>query len=201
MYDVKKSDAKAQVQSLHNMSDGQKLRAWGYVCDNHAIDQCFMPGFFSSLRSNFQAGDTIRLSREIKGNCVASCNAVVIQVTDKDVDVRMESEHITYWSDRDDFKEEKIKIKEEPPPAYIKGEGRIKWNIGKEMFDIIVDNQVVAEVRDRDTAERIVRGDMPMPPLKIRGLADDDIENPSFSETDSGPTIENEKKLEAASPR
>jgi len=29
MYDVKKSDAKAQVQSLHNMSDGQKLRAWG----------------------------------------------------------------------------------------------------------------------------------------------------------------------------
>ena len=69
------------------------------------------------------------------------------------------------------------------------------------MFDIIVDNQVVAEVRDRDTAERIVRGDMPMPPLKIRGLADDDIENLSFRETDIGPTIKNEKKLEAASPR
>ena len=37
---------------------------------------------------------------------------------------------------------------------------------------------------------------MPMPPLKIRGLADDDIENPSFRETDIGPTIENEKKFQ-----
>jgi hypothetical protein len=103
-------------------------------------------------------------------------------VNDKDVDFRMASPAIIYWSDREDFKEKKEEIKKETPPAYIKGEGKIKYNVGLGVFEIRVDDTIVAEAADKDTAERIVRGDLPITVMKNRGLGDEETEPPSFRE-------------------
>ena len=196
MYDVKGADTHAKVKNFHNTVDGQHARAWSYECLDHPIDLCFTPGFWAVLRSNLMAGDTIVMTRMMKGCCVASCIGMVVEVTDEDVDFRMHSDHIVYYSERDDFKKEVIKIKEEPPPAYIKGDGKIKWNPGKGCFDIRVEGVVVAEAADKDTAERIVRGDMPMPVLEIR--TPKKKPEKSFREPDDdriGPTIENAEQL------
>ena len=182
MYNVKDSDVRGSFKNLHNATDGQFGRIWSYHCKDHAIDECFKPGFWASLRNNLMAGDFIRLVRIIKDSAVAHCEGVVIKVTDKDVDFRMASPAVIYWSDREDFKEKKEEIKKETPPAYIKGEGKIKYNVGLGVFEIRVDDTIVAEAADKDTAERIVRGDLPITVMKNRGLGDEETEPPSFRE-------------------
>jgi hypothetical protein len=182
MYNVKDGDIRANQKNFHNSTDGQFGRVWNYHCKDHSIDECFKPAFFASIRSNLMASDVIRLIRMIKGNAVAYCEGMVLQVTDKDVDFRMISDSIIYFQYRKDFEKEIIEIKKESPPAYIQGEGKINYNPGRKMFIIKVGGEMVAEAADKDTAERIVRGDMPIPIIKNRGLGDTETEEKSFRE-------------------
>jgi len=162
MYDTGTSDTNAKIQNFSNAVDGQFGRVWNYQCKDHAIDICFSPGFFASMRSNLMFGDVIRLVRVIRGRAVAYCEGMVCEANDKDVDFRMISQSVLYFSERDDFKEVIEPIEKTEPPAYIKGEGKMAYNVGKGKFDIKVKGKVVAEADNKDTAERIIRGDLPI---------------------------------------
>jgi hypothetical protein len=53
--------------------------------------------------------------------------------------------------------------KEVDGPEYIKENGTVKWNPGKKVFEVRVEDQVVYATKEKPEALKIARGDQPIP--------------------------------------
>ena len=69
----------------------------------------------------------------------------------------------TDWRSTDEAPPEPVAAPEREPERYVPGEGEIKWNPGKQTFEIIVAGEVLATERDKELALRIAAGSEPLP--------------------------------------
>tara|TARA_R110002020_G_scaffold379230_1_gene590393 strand:+ start:2754 stop:3233 length:480 start_codon:yes stop_codon:yes gene_type:complete len=155
------SDHRALAHKLTRSEDGTFGSNWNYTCDQHPLNYCLETNYFSSLIGNFLIGDSLRLT-EIRDDRVYSTCLVMIVFKDVitgDVEVQKLSDIVTF--------EHKIpaktKEKLDPLPQYIKGDGQVEWDYKKRIYQIKDQGNVVAEVKSKQMAHAVARGDKPIP--------------------------------------
>lgn len=69
----------------------------------------------------------------------------------------------TPWKSYSEEVAEAPEIIEREPERYVPGEGGVKWNPGKQTFEIIVAGEVMATARNKERALAIAAGSEPLP--------------------------------------
>lgn len=160
---------KARTHNLIRSTDGNYGTHWTYLCDNGMdIKECFEPNFFSTLKSNLLAGDTIRVIEMTgkRGPVKAACLGIVISVHESLPEVIFkpyDDAGIHYYKD-DSSPEEK----EDPyqlPPKFIEGSGQVEKDENSGMYVVKCDGKIICETEKKGLAMAISRGDTPIPQL------------------------------------
>ena len=160
---------KARPQLMTKPEDGTYGRNFCYtITQPMKIEQCLTDNFFRPCLSNVLPGDTIRVveKKDNKinnhGTVTASCQLMVTHVHEKGVEVKMMGgDFIRYETEQPAPKPEP---KPEPDVRYIDGDGSIEKRQNSDLWDVKQKGRVIASVKSRAHAQKIVRGDVPIPP-------------------------------------
>tara|TARA_R100001244_G_scaffold130372_1_gene102462 strand:+ start:819 stop:1388 length:570 start_codon:yes stop_codon:yes gene_type:complete len=166
---------KAKTQHLNKPEDGNYGKQFNYICKDHDVNTCFQPGFFDTLTGNFMAGDTIKCIKIEKERVVAVADGIVLEVqingNVRTVDFRPvlgagasgiegTTAQVTTFAGKPLIVDEETEV---DGPEYIKENGTVKWNPGKKVFEVRVEDQVVYATKEKPEALKIARGDQPIP--------------------------------------
>ena len=163
----------ALSQNLTKPEDGTTGKIYNYLCYGHSLDVCFDKDFFRSMRGNFVPGDHIvlmgfdsRLTDMRDQILLSRCEGIVVSVRNDTVDFRPLEATVQRFKNMEDAEVIMEPGFDEPAPEYIKSDNaKVKWIVGSRSYQVIIDDQVVAEVKDKDDARAIARGDMQLPAL------------------------------------
>ena len=165
------SQYKARGQQLIKSEDGTNARSLSYLCHQHSIKECFKQGFFDTVASNLLPGDQIRViqitrSRVPEDEVVsASWQGIVLKVSKK-----MRGESVAFVP-IDQHGPQEYKIPEDEPEEeekfeeiqYIQGDAQIEYNRRSHTWTVRYKGKEVATLDTKLEAQKIVRGDEPIP--------------------------------------
>lgn len=146
-----------------HVSHGQR---WTYASD-HPMEEMLGSGYFMAQRTMLRPGDTLRIielrSKDLNasGNRVLSYIDMMIVETGDNLTLRPEAPltQIPTVIDDDTGRTPEQWATE----RYIKGDGKVKWNNKRQNYEVFEGLAVVAEVKDKDEAWRIAKGEDPLP--------------------------------------
>lgn len=160
---------RAKANKLNKPEDGNFGKTWNYICDQHDISECFKPGFFNTIGGNLMAGDQIRMIRmQGEKRVLGVCDGIVIQVETTKmgwvVDFHPMQSTVLDFKDVP-TSDQPAAEPEEAGPEFIKGTGKVEWNINKKHYSVFDDGREVCIVYKKSEAHAISRGDKPIPVL------------------------------------
>jgi hypothetical protein len=131
---------------------------WSYLTE-HPLAATTSPDYFMSVRDRVSVGDLIRCASVRDGRVQETCELIVVQKHPYAVETITVREIMTVPPAI------ASEIELAPPPAerYIEGDGKAVWNIGRELYEIMLNGQIVAAVRDKTLAWQIAQGEVPLP--------------------------------------
>jgi hypothetical protein len=154
---------KAKTNNLNKPEDGNYGKQFNYICKDHDVNTCFQPGFFDTLAGNFMAGDTIKCIKIVKERVVTVAEGMIIEVqisgNVRTVEFQPTTKLTTIAGKHCTEEEEK----EANGPEYIKENGSVNYNYKLRRWDVMVEGKVVYESDDKQEAQSIARGDLPIP--------------------------------------
>jgi|ETNvirnome_6_100_1030635.scaffolds.fasta_scaffold02117_5 hypothetical protein len=158
---------KAKANKLNKPEDGNFGKVWNYICDQHDIKVCFEEGFFNSIGGNLMAGDTIRMLRinNKSQRITEMCEGIVLHVEDTKLGwvvdfFPLKNKILTFGTPK---VTEDNKTEHQPDPEFIKGNGKVEWNLGKRGYAVLDDGKQVYFTDNKAEAHAISRGDRPIP--------------------------------------
>jgi hypothetical protein len=156
------TEHRAKGANLHKPADGQFGMNWAYEANHCPAEEIFAPGFFNAQRGNMRTGDSVRAIRIVDGHVREVAEGIVLHVDAKDVIV---AKGFVVSFDPPETKE--TEGKEAKGEGFVQGSGEVKWNAGKKVHEVHVEGAVVFATKDKDLAQSVARGDVPVPEPEI----------------------------------
>ena len=125
------------------------------------LERVMDPDFFMSVRSRLRAGDEIRVCQVIDDRVQRIADLLVVQVHARGIETMAIRDVAVPGALADP--DAPAAVASAPAPQYIRGDGEVKWNLGLRKWQVLLGNEIVAAVLDKDRAYRIAQGDDPLP--------------------------------------
>jgi hypothetical protein len=161
---------KAKTHNLNKPEDGNYGKTFNYICKDHDVQTCFVPGFFSTLAGNFMAGDSIRCMKIVKERITHLCEGIVLTVdidgNKRTVDFRPITPKIITFPEENYLQARPQEMQEgEAREEFIKNDGVVKRNQKNKNYDVYMNDIVVCSTTNKTAADAIARGDRPIPEI------------------------------------